>query len=308
MSLTQIECFSYYFRHIANSTRSDSSFSRLACFILGIKDYENYKEYKDDLTKVFPYISLKESYNCDVLQLVCRELPQNRDSHLVCLGRGYQCTGAAADGYIESSDHDLKFSSNKFSTWVGSPNTMTCILENENRFTRFTQANIENDYLCLFLTLQNQRHTLLSMMTEMVNKKNNPHKLTKLQDTLDMFKLAESFKTVSNEYTYQNIYEQMYDILDINKLVEDLNDVTVHAAEHKQRNIEVLFGIFTVIASVETFYNIFIVLFPLISEAKKAEILSPDLFMEIKVVVSCVVASLMLVLVCIAVPRFIKRK
>lgn len=139
-------------------------------------------------------------------------------------------------------------------------------------------------------------------------RKNNPHKLTKLQKTLNMFKLSESFKTVSNEYTYQNVYEQMYDVLDIDKLSEDLSDVTAHAAEQSQKNIQVLFGIFTVIASVETFYNIFIVLFPLISEAIKAETLPPDFFMQINVVVSCVVASLVLVLLCLAVPRIIKRK
>lgn len=308
LSLTQIECFSYYFRHIANSSKADSSFAQLACFILGIRNYKDFKTDNDDLTVVFPYISFKESYNCDLLQLICRKLPENRESHLVCLGRGYQSADAAADGYIEGSDHDIKFSSNKFSTWVGSPNTLTCVLENDNRFTRYTQNNIENDYLCLYLTLQNQRHTLLSMMTEMVNEKNNPHKLTKLQKTLNMFKLSESFKTVSNEYTYQNVYEQMYDVLDIEKLSEDLSDVTAHAAEQSQKNIQVLFGIFTVIASVETFYNIFIVLFPLISEAIKAETLPPDFFMQINVVVSCVVASLVLVLLCLAVPRIIKRK
>ena len=258
MKLSQIESFTYFFRHIVNSTRNDSSFARIACFILGVENYETFKQSKNDMTHPFCYISSTPGYICDVLQLVCCKITDKREEHLACLGRGYLNTETTVNNYINNSDYDMEFSSNKFSTWVGSPNSLTCVLEEENDFTSYTQSNIENDYLCLYLTLQNQRHTLLSFMEDMVNNRNKPNKLVKIYQALNKFKIAESFKTVSNEYAYQNIYEHMYEILDIDKLTEDINDVSANAAEQKNKKIESVFGVFAIVSAIETFYNLFV--------------------------------------------------
>ncbi|MBR3780959.1 MAG: hypothetical protein IKK63_07160 [Clostridia bacterium] len=257
MKLTQIESFTYFFRHIANSTRNNSSFARIACYLLGIEDYENFEQRKNDMTQPFCYLSSTTGYICDVLQLVCRKITDKREEHLACLGRGYQNVGATANNYTNNSNYDIEFSSNKFSIWVGSPNTLTCVLEEDNDFTSHVQANIENDYLCLYLTLQNQRHTLLTYMEDMVNNRNKPHELIKIYQSLNKFKIAESFKTVSNEYAFQNIYEHMYKILDIDKLMEDINDVSANAAEQKSKKIESVFGVFAIVSAIETFYNLF---------------------------------------------------
>ena len=256
LELIQIESFSYLFRRIANSTRNQSSFARVACYILGVEDYENFNRRTEDMTTPFYYLSSTSSYVCDVLQLVCRKIQESRNEHLACLGRGYINIGATTDNFNENSDYDIIFQSNKFATWVGCPNTLTCVLEEENKFTSYTRSNIENDYLCLYLTLQNQRHSLLSFMTDMVNNRDKPRQLIKIHNALNKFKLAESFKTVSNEHAFQNIYERMYLIQDIDKLTEDINDVSANAAEQKSKRIESAFAVLAIVSAIETFYNL----------------------------------------------------
>ncbi len=303
MTLEQIESFAYFFRHIANSTPFNSTFAQVSCHILGVKDYEDFKKDKNDFVSLFYYMPFKNTYVCDVLQLICRKIPESsRESHLICLGRGYKDLGMTENNYIKDSRHDMELKSNKYATWVGSPGVLTCVLEEENNFTRYTQSNVENDHLCLYLTLQNQRHTLLYFMTDAVNNQKRPGKLIKAQRKLNDFKLAESFKVVSNEYSYQNIYDKMYAILDIDKLTEDISDVSANASEQKNKNIERLFSIFTVIAAIETFYNIFGVLVPMIVDARCGDI-AEDFWLQIIIVVVCVGVSLLLTILCLFIPK-----
>lgn len=311
MSLTQIETFSYYFRHIANSTKNNSTFAKICCFILGVKDYENFKASREDLTTPFYYLSFSETYICDVLQLVCHKIESSekvRNDHLVCLGRGYRSPQDTIDDYVGNSNYDMRFSPRPNITWVGSPNTLTCLLEAENFSSKVLTKNIENDHLCLFLTLQNQRHTLLSLMTDMVIFKNKPHKLLQIQKKLNDFKLAESFKTVSNEYSYQNIYEQMYNILDIDELMSDISDISTHAEEQKEKNIEKLFKIFTIAASVETLYNIFSVLVPLVVSYIKNQEAPADFFTQIGTLSGCILSIILLAILFTIIPKITKRK
>lgn len=311
MSLTEIETFSYYFRHIANSTKNNSTFAEICCFILGVKDYENFKASREDLTTPFYYLSFSETYVCDVLQLVCQKIEgteKTRNAHLVCLGRGYGNPQDTADDYVGNSNYDMSFSPKPNAIWVGSPNTLTCLLEAEDFSSKFLTKNIENDYLCLFLTLQNQRHTLLSLMTDMVIFKNKPRKLLQIQKKLNDFKLAESFKTVSDEYSYQNIYEQMYNILDIDNLMVDISDISMHAADQKEKNIENLFKIFTIAASVETLYNIFYVLVPIIVSYIETDKMPESFFLELGTLSGCVISVILLLLLFITLPKITKRK
>ncbi len=308
MTLEQIESFTYFFRHIANSTPFDSTFAQVSCHILGVKDHKDFKEDKNDFVSLFYYMPLKNTYVCDVLQLICRKIPENsRDSHLICLGRGYKDLGMTENSYIKDSRHDMELKSNKYTTWIGSPGILTCVLEEDNNFTRYTQSNIENDHLCLYLTLQNQRHTLLYFMTDAVKDKKKSGKLIKAQRKLNDFKLAESFKVVSNEYSYQNIYEKMYEILDIDKLAEDISDVSANASEQKNKNIERLFSIFTVIAAIETFYNIFGVLVPLIADARYGD-MAEDFWLQIIIAVVCVGVSLLLTILCLFIPKLWQKR
>lgn len=311
MSLTQIETFSYYFRHIVNSTKNNSTFAKICCFILGVKDYENFKASKEDLTTPFYYLSFSETYVCDVLQLVCQKIEnpeKDKNSHLVCLGRGYANLQETTEKYVENSNYDMRFSPKPNVTWVGSPNTLTCLLEADDFSSKFLTKNIENDHLCLFLALQNQRHTLLSLMTDMVIFKNQSRKLLQIQKKLNAFKLAESFKTVSNEYSYQNIYEQMYNILDIDNLIADISDISTHAAEQKEKNIEKLFKIFTIAASVETLYNIFSVLVPLIVSYLETNKIPENFFTEIGTLSGCIISVILLSVLFITIPKITKRK
>ena len=311
MSLTQIETFSYFFRHIANSTKNNSTFAEICCFILGVKDYENFKASKEDLTTPFYYLSFSETYVCDVLQLVCRKLEdteKDKNAHLVCLGRGYSNLQETTEKYVDNSNYDMRFSPKPNITWVGSPNTLTCLLESEEFSSKHLTKNIENDYLCLFLTLQNQRHTLLSLMTDMVIFKNQSRKLLQIQKKLNDFKLTESFKTVSNEYSYQNIYEQMYMILDIDNLMADISDISTHAEEQKEKNIEKLFKIFTIAASVETLYNIFSVLVPIIVSYIETNKMPEDFYTELGTLSGCVISVILLSIVFITIPKITKRK
>lgn len=311
MTLEQIETFAYYFKRIANSTKNNSTFAQLCCFILGVNDFTHFKTSKNNLTTPFYYLSFPETFVCDTLQLVCHKIEdsnKNRIAHLVCLGRGYGNPQNTTDDYVQNSNYDMQFSPKLNQTWIGSPNTLTCLLESEDFSTKFLTTNIENDYLCLFLTLQNQRHTLLSLTTDMVTFKNNPRKLLKIQEEVNSFKLSESFKTVSNEYSYQNIYEQMYNILDIDNLISDISDISTNAAEQKEKNISKLFKIFTLAASVETLYNIFSVLVPLIVSYIETKEMPENFFTHIGTLSGCLLSIILLSIFFILIPKITKRK
>ena len=43
MSLRDIEIFSYYFRHIVNSTENNCTFAQICAFILGVEKYETFR-------------------------------------------------------------------------------------------------------------------------------------------------------------------------------------------------------------------------------------------------------------------------
>ena len=311
MTLEDIEPFSYYFRHIVNSTKNNSTFAEIACFILGVRKFESFERTKEDLTTPFYYLHLPQTYICDVLQLVCNKMDytdEMKNAHYVTLGRGYQTAESTINDYIEKSKYDMLFSPRPNVTWIGNPSTLTCLIKADDDSTKHSTSNLQNDYLCLFLTLLNQRHTLLSFMTDMVRYKNDSGKLLKIQDKLNAFKLAESFKTVSNEYAYQNIYDRMYAILDIDTLMADINDISTHAAEQKENNIEKLFKIFTVAASIETLYNIFSVLVPLIFSYIVNDQRPDNFFTEIGTLSGCVASVIILAIIFTIAPKIIKRK
>ena len=100
----------------------------------------------------------------------------------------------------------------------------------------------------------------------------------------------------------------MYNILDIDNLIEDINDISTHAAEQKEHNIERLFKIFTAAATIETLYNILAVLVPLLVDWTKTGEM-PLLFpTQIGTLALCVLTVLLLSILFILTPKLLKNK
>jgi hypothetical protein len=84
---------------------------------------------------------------------------------------------------------------------------------------------MKNDYLAMYLFLLNQRYSLMYLLSELT-KTTDSKKLDEIEDMLNNFKVCFSFKIVSNEMVYQNLYNKMYNVLGIDKLIDDVQDAS----------------------------------------------------------------------------------
>lgn len=282
MTEEDLKYFVYYFSHIGNSYNENNSkisttFSKIVAEILKFKDYKTFTKTKGDFTTPFYYIAKKGNCVCPVLQLVKRDFSAMSDEeykkYCYCIGRGYYSTENLTEERINNNGNvDMIFQPTTSTKWFGNQRNLVCVCNTAIKDTlqKNAASNIEQNYIYLYLTLLNQRFTLLTYMSQLVELKTKSGKLAKIYDKISEFKLLESFKTISDEFAYQNIYSQMYRILDIDDLMNDINEISLKVREQKSRKLENLFKMFTVISAIATFYKIFDVLCPFILNSIKS--------------------------------------
>lgn len=284
MTNSEILRFTYNFSRIGRSVENPASYKATTLFslvvaeILGVEDYKLLSNNNRDLSTPFYYISQRDNFICPVLQLVKRDFADVTDSEFrkfcYSLGRGYINTEGFSEERIKNSGEiDMIFEPTESINWFGNQRNLVCVcdssVKNDSQ-SKYISNNVCQNYLYLYLTLLNQRFTLLTYMTQLVEFKNEQKKLIEINEKLARFRLIESFKIVSDEYTPQTIYSNMYRILDIDDLMNDINEISLKVKEQKGRNIENLFKWFTIISALATFYKIFDVLCPFIINSLKS--------------------------------------
>lgn len=197
------------------------------------------------LVQPFFYSSCVKIGDCNILQFVNYDFkPEDSAVHL--LGRGYDSSFAGVD-MKGISNVDMKFEPYTYIQWRGCQSVMACIANNaaaaensaatEYFVKSFLPQAIRNDYLYMYILLLLQRYTLLYFIGEMTRAGDNKA-LQEIYNEMLNFKQSVSFNVVSNELTYQNIYNEMMRVLDINNLFEDINDLSEKVMSQDEKRQE----------------------------------------------------------------------
>ena len=153
----------------------------------------------------------------------------NFEEKLCRLRRSYNTGFEVSDP--NASEYDMIYSPYPHDKWSGSQEglvNMVCETGNAqtDRFTngyKFVQLGI--DYNFLYLMLLNQRFSAIKYIddvakTDMTSQKS----LDALNKRIVKLKTAFSFRVISDDLIFQNVYSKMYKILDIDNLLEDIQD------------------------------------------------------------------------------------
>lgn len=191
----------------------------------------------ESICDAFFYSNNKNYQFCDIFQFVTVSndddlSPQDYKDYynklLFFLGRGYNRDFNFEKNALAESSTDIHYDPFVYYDWCGSQSTLSCIVNMEkvsDSDFQFLESqfcnNINNDYLLEYLILINQKYSTMYLLDKLTQEKID---IEVVENQLNDFKIKYSFKAISNELTYQNIYNKMLNALDIKSLIYDVED------------------------------------------------------------------------------------
>ena len=129
------------------------------------------------------------------------------------------------------SDCDMYFSPYGYEHWGGSTEGLVNISYltgssgTDYYLTNYKINQLESDYYFSYLLLLNQRFAAIRYINEIAMAEDSSSRdIEALSHKIVRLKTIFSFKVISDDRIYQNIYARMYKILDIDCLIEDIKD------------------------------------------------------------------------------------
>lgn len=269
MSMEDINNFTYRFKRMGDSRKEFEENKPLPHtdkqgFLLGnIWEIVN-GIINTDIVKPFFQITNHFNSECNIMQFINAE-DEVTDEVALHIGRGYNADFVENKSSVNNSAVDMNFEPYDYINWRGCQSVLACITSQKRiesnssgteKFMRDYFPNaIKNDYLYMYLMLLFQRYTLLYYIDRVIKSHNDCNMLEKIYNEVLTFKQCLSFNIVSNEFTYQNIYNEMIKVLNINELFADINDLSekvMSQTEKRQRSsIEILSTCFMILGVVD---------------------------------------------------------
>lgn len=182
--------------------------------------------------------------------------PENHlsDKWLFSLKRSYR----SDFGMPEESDGDMIYKPYFNDQWGGSSEGLVNITydvdndETDRYLHEFKYSHLRIDYYFLYLLLLNQRFTCIKYITGISRAlKGTQKELEELNKKIVELKTVFAFNIVSDDQIFQNVYSKMYNILGIERLLEDIldNEAQIEilrnasAAKAEKLSSRLLFGI-----------------------------------------------------------------
>ena len=128
-----------------------------------------------------------------------------------------------------TSDYDMIYDPYAHEHWGGSQEGLATIITptgdvRTDRFYRtFKYEHLTVDYRFLYLLLLNQRYSAIAYISQIAQTVSQSE-AEKLSIRIAKLKTAYSFNVISDDLLFQNIYSKMYRILDIERLLADLQE------------------------------------------------------------------------------------
>lgn len=171
-------------------------------------------------------------YDCHTFHMI--KAPRNISegdltTYLHLLRRNYD--RRFADGESDMGSFDMEYKPYFYDFWAGSQEGFVNIVtevddEGTNYFiNNYKYLQLNGDYRFLYLMLLNQRYTAIHYIKQIAEADMHAQKeIDEHSEQIVALKTQFSFRVISNDKIYQNIYTRLYDILDIDELLKDLQD------------------------------------------------------------------------------------
>lgn len=233
--------FSYRFKKAANY-RKDFTLPIGKSFLFDVarrilpEEAELFFPYTDSIKfecRCFHMLQVpNEDKHIENMQKYCKQLRRTYNSRFDIEGTSLE---EKYDMYFEPTKNDM---------WGGSQEGLVniCVESDDvhNFVNTFKEKQLLTDHLFMYLILLNQRYSCIKYIKDLSQiDSNNTHETDKLHEKIIKLKTAYSFRIISDDKVYQNIYSKMFDILDIEPLIADLEDIeNQHTAQHEKERMD----------------------------------------------------------------------
>ena len=136
-----------------------------------------------------------------------------------------------AEGENDCGDFDMEYTPYSYDRWAGSQEGFVNLVSQTDEegasyfIEKYKYLQLNTDYRFLYLLLLNQRYTAIHYIARIAAADMRSQKeIDTLNERIVELKTQFSFRVISNDKIYQNIYSRLYEILDIDDLLKDLQD------------------------------------------------------------------------------------
>jgi len=197
---------------------------------------------KKNKVELFPISCKNQCYVYHRIQLAEPMSDEDVKSALLYLRKGFHRTFIIYEEE-ENSICDFIWRQNKNLYWGGSMKGLVSLsycLPGENNYFVTNQYinNVRYQYFLLYMILLHQRQVLLHYNYLAVKEQNDMKKLEQIKKELIRFRINFAYKTVSDEASYQKLYDGMYECLSLDSLNSDIQDVIDRVTEYQDLSKE----------------------------------------------------------------------
>lgn len=191
----------------------------------------------------FFYCIDRLKYDCRCLHMIRLDrvnYPEVQDQKrfTYLLERCYKRTFAYDEDRVKESPYDMLYMPYDNDFWGGSQEGLANVCIEFGDYYKdlflntYKQQQLEQDYHFLYLLLLNQKYAAISYVDSIANLKDlyqltdpeEQKKLHELNQKTVVLRTDFSFRLVSDDMIFQNVYSRMYEIMDIDALLGDIRD------------------------------------------------------------------------------------
>ncbi len=183
--------------------------------------------------KIFFTSTVDFKYECMCFHMIMAEgVPEKElEAGLNLLKRTY--SSGFADGRNSENDPDMIYRPYAYDNWAGSQEGLVNIVTDAGPgntqanfyLKNYLYENLTSDYRMLYLLLLDQRFCALKCIADIASTDDKETKrLEHLEKMIIRLKTEFSFRVLSDDMQYQNIYSMMYEILNIDSLLTDIHE------------------------------------------------------------------------------------
>jgi hypothetical protein len=224
---------------------------------------------EEDKINVFPSSNKNE---CNIFhRIMINEVPTEEElnSKLYLLRRAFHSTFYTnkMDATVDNAT-DFIYQTHYNNYFSFCQRGLVCLYypqKNREVFGNHFKNNVMRDYFFIYLFLLHERQALFYYNSIILTSRRNSGKLVMMKKKLINFRINYSYKVISDEVSYQNFYNILYQSFSLNDLNADIQDIIDRATEH-QTNIHenstntalailALFGIFSAFDSSMAFID-----------------------------------------------------
>jgi hypothetical protein len=204
--------------------------------VLAIMNAENDK--KCQIIKLFHDASIKKAFVYHRL-FFTNLSDDNKKRNLYFLRRGLSSNSMYSDEEEERNSRDITYYSYEKALWSISPQgaVSLSICEKDSSHYKFLtsayQRNIMSNYFFLYLLQLHERQALVFYNAIAIRNRKDMRKLASMKKSLLNFFVCFSINSISDESSYQNFYECVYDSLNLNKLESDIKEIICQVEEYE---------------------------------------------------------------------------